>query len=168
MGRVVATDFRGVVIDLNQLGRRNGQRVAVDPGAGGAVIKAAAECEQDIGVARRFVGGIRTVTADRPERQFARLVDGALAVRAGDDRYAQQFEEFEQNFSGFTNEAALTNEDGGTLGGQQEIKCLIERFEVTRRTLPDQGIGIGNHHISGFLKDVQRYVDIDRTGTTGA
>ena len=67
--RIVAAEFRRIDVDLNQPGRWNRQRVAIEPGAGRAIVEGEAQGQDDIGMLRRVVRRIGAVAADRTKRQ---------------------------------------------------------------------------------------------------
>ena len=80
--RIVARDLVGIDVDVDELGRRDGERIAGQPRARGAVVEAHAERQQHVGLPRRVVGRDRRRCARRgraPSGCFA--VDGADAAR---------------------------------------------------------------------------------------
>src|SRR5882672_3122350 len=121
MDGIIAPDFTRIVVDLDQLGGWYGQRIAADPRAGGAVVEAAPEREQDIGVARGFIRGIGPVSADRAERELVGFVYRAFAVRAGHHRYAHELEKPGERFGRLGDKAPLSDEYHRTLRGEQQV-----------------------------------------------
>ena len=79
--RVVAGDLVGIDVHMNKLGRGNGERVAREPRARCAVVKAHSQREQHIGGAGGMIGLVGTVAGDESKRQRMVGVDGAGAAR---------------------------------------------------------------------------------------
>ena len=63
---IIAGDLVGIDVDVDELGRWNGERIAGKPRARRAVVEAHAERKQDIGGARRVIGLIGAVACDKP------------------------------------------------------------------------------------------------------
>src|SRR5947208_12265376 len=63
---IIAGDLVGIDVDVDELGRWNGERIAGKPRAGRAVVDAHAERKQDIGGARGVIGLIGAVACDKP------------------------------------------------------------------------------------------------------
>ena len=164
MRGVVAPNLARIDVDLDQFRRRNGDGVAVEPGAGGAIVKAAAEREYYVRVARGLVRGIGAVAPDRPQRQFMRLVDHALAVGARDDGDARELDEVEDRLARFADQAALADEDHRTLGIDQQLQRVLQRLQLAWIALIDWRIGIRDRDRRFLLEHVERHVDVDRAG----
>ena len=71
-------------------GRRNGERVLGAPRAAVGFAEGGADRQDDVGVARRVVGGARAPDARRPEGERIGLGEHALAHQRGRDRRLQQ------------------------------------------------------------------------------
>ena len=67
--RIVAADFLGVDVDVNEPRRRNGEGIAGDPRTRGAVVEAHAERQQHVGLARGVVGLVVAGARDQTERE---------------------------------------------------------------------------------------------------
>ena len=165
---VIASDLRRIVVDLDQLRGRYGQRIAADPRARGAVVEAAAEREQDIGVARGFVGGIGPVSADCAERELVGLGYGALAVGAGHHGYAHELEELEQRVRDFADQAALSDQNHRATRGEQQLERPVYRPQFAGEALVHARIGIGDLDFGRFLENIERHVDVHRSGAAAA
>src|SRR6266571_4794008 len=166
--RVVAPDFRRIVVDLDELGGRYGERIAADPRAGGAGVEAAAEREQDIGVARGFVGGIGAVSADCDERELVGLGYGAFDVGDGHHGYAHELEELEQRVRDFADQAALSDQNDRATRGEQQLERPVYRLQFAGEALVHTRIGIGDLDFGRFLENIERHVDVHRPRAAGA
>ena len=114
--RVIAGDLVGIDVDMDELGRRDGEGVAGQPRARGAVVEAHAERKQHVGGARGVVGLIGAVAGDEPERQRMTGVDRAGAARRPGDGNAQPLREPQQVGGGAPVFDALADQDNRLLG----------------------------------------------------
>jgi len=166
-GRVVAADLARVDVDLDQARWRDGQRVAIEPGAGRAVIEGKADGEDDIGVARRVVRRIGAVAPRRAEGQRVAIRDRALAVRAGDDRDAGAFREGQQGIAGVPDDDPLPGDDDGLLRAQQQVERGREFRRIARRAV-DHAAWRVTRRVGCLLHEhVQRHIEVHRPRPPG-
>src|SRR5205823_6940164 len=98
--------------------RRDGEGVAGEPRARGAVVEAHAERKENVGGARGVVGLVGAVAGDEPEGERMMGVDRTRAARRPGDRNAQPLRESQQVGGGAAVLDALADESDGPLGGE--------------------------------------------------
>ena len=165
--RIVARDLVRIDVDMDQLGRRDGEGVAGDPGAGGAVVEAHAERQQHVGLARGVIGLIRPVARHEPEMERMAAVDGALAARRIGDRDREALGEAQKVAGGAAVFDALADQDDGPLGREQHVDRALDALRIGAGAAGDVGVPFLRPRRlrgGGLLEDVERHVEHDRAG----
>ena len=75
--RIIAADFLRIDIDVNEFCRRNGEGIARDPRARGAIVESYADRQEHIGLTCRVIGLVMPGARDETERERMITVDGA-------------------------------------------------------------------------------------------
>ena len=116
--RIIAADLLGIDIDMDELRRRDGEGIAGNPRARGAVVEAHAEREQHVGLARGVVGLIVAGARDETERQRMMAIERAEAAGRSRDRNLQPLGEPLQFLRRAAIAHALADEHHRPLGAQ--------------------------------------------------
>ena len=128
--RIVAADLLGIDVDMDQPRRRNGEGVAGNPRARGAVVEPHAHRQQHIGLTRRVVGLVVPGARDEAQRQRMVAIDRAEAAGGRRDRNLQALGEFQQFFRRAAIAHALADDDRRPLGAEQHVDGLHHAFRI--------------------------------------
>ncbi len=127
---IIAADFLGVDVDMNEFRRRDGEGVAGNPGTRSAIVEAHAHRQQYVGLARGVIGLIVTGAGDETERQRMIAVDRAKAAGRRRHRNLQAFGELEQFLGRAAVAHALANDHHRPLGTEQHVDGLDHAFGI--------------------------------------
>ena len=168
--RIVAADLLRIDIDVDQLRRRDGERVARDPRARGAVVEAHAERQEHVGLAGRVVRLVVAAARDEAERQRMAGVDRAEPARRGRDRDLQPLGEPQKLVAGAAIAHALADQDDRPLSREQHVDGLAHSFRIGTAARGDVGIPLlGPRRFlgGGLFENVEGDIEHHRAGTAG-
>src|SRR5262249_32330000 len=89
IGRIIAAEFSGIDVYVNEFGSGEIPRISRQPGRRGGVVEWRPDREYEIGAATRLVGRKGAVAADKAERQRIGHIDATHAVGRSDNRYGK-------------------------------------------------------------------------------
>ncbi len=156
---------------MDEPGRRDGERVAGQPRARGAIVEAHAERQQHVGLPGRVIGRIGAVARDQAERERM------LAVDARRDRSPSARPESAAARPACNRSAAappylhaLPDQDHRALGREQHVDRLDDALRIGAAAARDIGVPfLRLRRLLGgrLLEDVERHVEHHRTGPPG-
>ncbi len=155
---------------MDELGGRDGEGIAGQPRARGAIVEAHAERQQHVGGARRMVRLIGAVARDQSQRERVLCIDRAGAARRPGHRNAQPLRQPQEIGSGAAVFDALAHEDHRPLRGHQHVHRLGHAFRIGTGAAGDVGVpllGLRRLLRGGLLEDVEGHVEHDGTGPPG-
>ena len=121
---IVLADLEAVDIDLDELGFGDVEGDARPIGGGDAVAEAAADGEDDVGLAGAGIAGDGAEIPAGPGEERMILGDGALAHEGGGDRGTDMLGDGDEFRARPGGNHAATGEDHRALGGEQQLHGL--------------------------------------------